>query len=121
MEYGAELGQLHLAAGRPSARKIEAHLKGAGQKVSRSTVNDTLSGRTLPSWPVLALIVKALNGDTAQFQRLWIAARDERLDSQAAPDVPPLETDSINQTILRELTTIRELLEQLIETVGAPR
>ena len=67
MEYGAELGKLHLAAGRPSVRKIEAHLKAAGEKVSRATVNDTLSGRSLPSWPELALIVQALNGDAAHF------------------------------------------------------
>jgi hypothetical protein len=120
-QYGAELRRLHAAAGNPSVRNIEKHLSAAGQKVSRTTVSDALAGRSLPSWPAVALIVQALNGDATKLKGLWQAARDEREDGDVAGNVPPIPRDSTNEAILAELTTIRELVEEVLRAVAPPR
>lgn len=120
-QYGAELRRLHTAAGSPSVRTIEKHLAAAGQKVSRTTVSDALAGRSLPTWPAVALIVQALDGDATKLRSLWQAARDEREDSDVAGSVPPIPRDSINEAILAELTTIRELVEEVLRAVTPPR
>lgn len=51
------LRELHLNAGEPSTRRIAAGTAGA---VSHSTVHQALTGKRLPRWGALELIVEAL-------------------------------------------------------------
>lgn len=72
------LRDLHLQAGRPSARAV-ARLAG---DVSHTTVAEALSGRRLPTWPVLDKIVRALEGEADRFRELWTDVEYQR-DAQA--------------------------------------
>ena len=65
------LHRLHLAAGRPSTRTIASR---SGHEVSSSTVHNVFNSSRLPRWDSLREIVRALNGDTAEFLSLWQAA-----------------------------------------------
>lgn len=66
----AALGDLHVQAGRPSAREIARKLG----TVSHTTVAEALSGRRVPSWPVVASIVAALGGDEEPVRKIWADA-----------------------------------------------
>ncbi|MFF2542125.1 tetratricopeptide repeat protein [Kitasatospora sp. NPDC058063] len=66
------LRELHLNAGEPSTRRIAAGTAGA---VSHSTVHQALTGRRLPRWGALELIVEALGGDPEEFRAAWKSAR----------------------------------------------
>jgi tetratricopeptide (TPR) repeat protein len=72
---------LHLAAGEPSMRQIAASI-GRGV-VSSSTVHNMFRGPRVPKWGFLELVVEDLQGDVAEFRRLWQAARlaEEEADS----------------------------------------
>ena len=63
------LHDLHHRAGWPSLRAL-ARRTG----VSHTTVSKVFSAATLPSWGTLELVVEALDGDTAAFHELWLAA-----------------------------------------------
>jgi hypothetical protein len=70
---------LHLRAGKPSTRSIS---KAAGN-VSHTTVAELLGGKRIPSWPVVASVVRHLGGDEKEFRQLWMAAIEETSDSVA--------------------------------------
>jgi len=72
-EFGEAITALHLKAGAPSSRAVASRI---GQ-VSHDTVNRTVKGRTIPSWPIAAKIVLALGGDLDEFRALWISAREK--------------------------------------------
>ncbi|WP_457207613.1 helix-turn-helix domain-containing protein, partial [Nocardioides sp. P5_C9_2] len=63
------LHDLHLRAGWPSLRTLA---RSAG--CSHTTVSHVFSTARLPTWGVLELLVEALDGDTARFHDLWLAA-----------------------------------------------
>lgn len=63
------LHELHHRAGWPSLRTL-ARCVGC----SHTTVSAVFSSPRLPSWGVLELLVEALDGDTAEFHRLWLSA-----------------------------------------------
>jgi hypothetical protein len=71
----AELRKARAQAGAPSVRVIAARARQAGGQMSHTTVNDSLRGLTLPSWPTLERIVTALDGDAERFRALWVQAR----------------------------------------------
>ncbi|MEV0459135.1 ATP-binding protein [Catellatospora methionotrophica] len=64
-----ELHRLHHRAGWPSLRDMAREVG-----CSHTTVSAAFSEARLPRWGLLELIVEALDGDTAQFHRLWLAA-----------------------------------------------
>ena len=63
------LHDLHHRGGWPSLRVLA---RDTG--VSHTTVSKTFSAPTLPTWGTLELVVEALDGDTAEFHDLWLAA-----------------------------------------------
>src|SRR4029077_9128007 len=65
------LRRLHLAAGHPSTRTIANR---SGHDVSSSTVHNVFNSSRVPRWDSLKGIVKALDGNTAEFLSLWQAA-----------------------------------------------
>src|SRR5438045_2075470 len=76
-ELVAALQALHLQAGRPSARAIAA----AVGNVSHTTVAEALSGKRIPSWPILQRIINHLDGDESEILTLWNAAIGSASDS----------------------------------------
>src|SRR5438067_12349093 len=74
------LRQLHGAAGEPSARAISKKIGTA----SHTTVAEVLRGKRIPSWPIVASIVRELSGDETEFRQLWMAAAD-RLPAEVVP------------------------------------
>ncbi len=81
------LHELHLQAGEPGLRRIAGDI-GTGV-LSHATVHNTFAGPRVPKWGYLELIVEALGGDTSQFHRLWLAARQAERVGQAAPATGP--------------------------------
>ena len=69
------LHDLHHRAGWPSLRTLARE---AG--CSHTTVSAVFSSARLPSWGTLELVVEALDGDTAHFRDLWLAASDPDRD-----------------------------------------
>ena len=65
------LHDLHHRAGWPSLRTLAQH---AG--CSPTTVATTFSSPRLPTWGLLELIVEAMDGDVADFHRMWLAASE---------------------------------------------
>ncbi|WP_416954091.1 ATP-binding protein [Nocardioides sp. T5] len=63
------LHDLHHRAGWPSLRSL-ARRTG----VSHTTVSKVLSGRGLPPWGTVELLVEAMGGDRPEFHDLWLAA-----------------------------------------------
>ncbi|MFJ4974940.1 tetratricopeptide repeat protein [Streptomyces coeruleorubidus] len=51
--------------------------------VSHSTVHQTLSGKRIPRWGALELIVEALGGDPGEFHALW---KDLRMQARKVPE-----------------------------------
>jgi predicted NACHT family NTPase len=77
--FVSALRDLHLRAGKPSTRSMS---KATGT-VSHTTVAELLGGRRIPSWPVVASIVRHLGGNEMEFHQLWLAAIGESPDSMA--------------------------------------
>jgi tetratricopeptide (TPR) repeat protein len=75
------LDELHLAAGLPSMREI-ATRAGRG-RISSSTVHNVFRSTRVPRWGFLEEIVKALNGDPADFLVLWRAATQAERSAEA--------------------------------------
>jgi Tetratricopeptide repeat/NB-ARC domain len=67
------LHEIHLEAGQPSVREIAVRI-GRGA-ISSSTIHNIFRGPRVPKWGFLELVVEALHGDTAEFLKLWQAAR----------------------------------------------
>lgn len=77
-----ELHLLHHQAGWPSLREMA---KDVG--CSHTTISAAFSEPRVPRWGLLELIVETLDGDTAAFHRLWLAASvtgEEALPTRAA-------------------------------------
>jgi CheY-like chemotaxis protein len=70
-QLAGALQSLHVANGAPSVRALARKIG----EVSHTTVADALAGRRVPSWEALQGIVHALDGDEAEFRRLWQAAK----------------------------------------------
>ena len=72
----AELKTLHLLAGGLSSRAIAKTVTHkTARKITHTTVNQALTGKHVPSWPVLESIVKVLDGDAEHYRALWVQAR----------------------------------------------
>jgi transcriptional regulator with XRE-family HTH domain len=67
----AALAGLHQDAGSPSSREIASGTSGAA---SHTTVAQVLSGKRVPSWPILQAIVERLGGNPEGLRELWTAA-----------------------------------------------
>lgn len=78
-ELFSELRNLHVLAGEPSGRAVAEAIGG----MSHTTVNQALSYRKIPSWPVLSKIVNQLDGDQEKFRVLWNSTRDTGISNTA--------------------------------------
>ncbi|WP_157897129.1 hypothetical protein [Mycobacteroides salmoniphilum] len=65
----AELTELRFMAGRPSFRSISRAIG-----CSHTTVAKVFAPGALPSWEILHLVVRQLNGDVDAFRKLWCDA-----------------------------------------------
>jgi tetratricopeptide (TPR) repeat protein len=74
------LHDLHHRAGWPSLRTLA---KAAG--CSHTTVSAVFSSARLPAWGVVELIVEDLDGDVAEFHKLWLEAGAEGSNAPPAP------------------------------------
>ncbi|GAA3564510.1 NACHT domain-containing protein [Kribbella ginsengisoli] len=77
VKFAAALRSLHLEAGKPSARAIALR---AGD-ISHTSVNDTLTGKRIPSWAVVEKVIRGLDGDVSQFRELWKAMATSDTDA----------------------------------------
>ncbi len=71
-QFFRALREMHRLAGAPSSRTVAAKI-GA---LSHTTVSSAMRGPKVPTWPVVARIVKALDGDLESIRELWIDARE---------------------------------------------
>jgi NACHT domain/Helix-turn-helix domain len=73
--FVSELRALHARAGKPSARQLATQIG----TVSHTTVAEALSGRRIPTWPVVASIVRHLGGaeEEVTLRQLWASATNE--------------------------------------------
>lgn len=87
-DLSAALRWLHRQAGEPGTRQI-----GVAIHYSHTTVAQAMKGARCPSWIVVEKIVAYLDGDLAEFKRLWIAVRDfdDPLPMPTAPPSLPVE------------------------------
>lgn len=67
--FSLALSELHFQAGRPSFRGI-----GRAIGCSHTTVSKIFAANVLPSWEIVHLVVKHLDGDESQFRALWYRA-----------------------------------------------
>ena len=93
------LHDLHHRAGWPSLRVLARE---AG--CSHTTVSTVFSSPRLPTWGVLELLVEAMDGDVAEFRRLWLAA--------SAPEASEAPADLLIAGRKPELAAVRAHLEQ---------
>lgn len=70
LRFLSALRQLHVAAGKPSARSISRQLG----DVSHTTVAGLLNGRRIASWGITRRVVEVLGGREAEFYGLWAQA-----------------------------------------------
>ncbi|MBE5461917.1 hypothetical protein [Mycobacteroides abscessus] len=63
------LSELHFQAGKPSFRSI-----GRAVGCSHTTISKVFTPGALPSWEVLGLVIRHLDGDENQFRQLWYQA-----------------------------------------------
>jgi type II secretory pathway predicted ATPase ExeA len=95
------LHDLHHRAGWPSLRTLARETG-----VSHTTVSKAFSTPALPSWGTIEVLVRALDGDTATFHHLWLAA------SSLPNDPGPGQTAAPRIAGRRdELATVRHHLE----------
>ncbi|WP_426363936.1 helix-turn-helix domain-containing protein [Streptomyces sp. E-08] len=72
-ELKTRLQRAQREAGDVSTREIARRTHGA---VSHTTAHQVLRGDSVPSWRSLEAVVSALNGDVAEFKRIWVKARE---------------------------------------------
>lgn len=94
-----ELHGLHHRAGWPSLRALAARTG-----VSHTTVSKVFSAPALPTWGTLELLVEAMDGDTGELHRLWLAATNPS-------DVGPAPAPGIAGR-RSELAAVRRHLEE---------
>ncbi|MFD9732867.1 helix-turn-helix domain-containing protein [Umezawaea sp. NPDC059074] len=99
----SELRELRLSRSEPSYRLLADR---TGR--SPSTINDVLTGKRVPGWPVVRDLVSALDGDLDHFQKLYELGRSERLNLAGRADelkselrlpVSTTTTDSSTQVV----------------------
>jgi hypothetical protein len=78
--FHSQLRDLHLAAGKPSARVLERK-SGYGS----TTCNDVLRGARFPSWEVTEALVSVLGGDVVDWRARWQEGRRALDARQAGP------------------------------------
>lgn len=84
----AELVELRFMAGRPSFRSISRAIG-----CSHTTVAKAFAPGALPSWEILDLVVRQLNGDVEVFRKLWCdAARQQENVVSGAQRITPAPT-----------------------------
>ena len=93
------LHDLHHRAGWPSLRVLARE---AG--CSHTTVSTVFSAPRLPTWGVLEVLVEAMDGDVAEFRRLWLAA--------SAPESTSTSADLLIAGRKPELALVRRHLEE---------
>lgn len=71
-QFFRALRELHRRAGQPSSRALAITIGGT----SHTTVNSALRGPKVPTWPVVAKLVDALDGDVESIRQLWMDARE---------------------------------------------
>ncbi|GAA2878405.1 toll/interleukin-1 receptor domain-containing protein [Nonomuraea rubra] len=98
-ELFAALRQLHLRAGEPSTRAIAK-----ASDLSHTTVHSALRGPRVPSWPVLAKLVAALDGDEEEWRERWTATRDA--GEQSAPLPIPASSLALEVSIFASYARI---------------
>lgn len=99
------LRRLHREAGEPSTRDI-----GKAINYSHTTVAQLLNGSSCPAWTTLQALVSYLGGDSVEFKRLWIAARN-------AEDPRSVGEDKTTTAKVEEQTVYRDGTERLRRTV----
>ncbi|MFJ4678601.1 NACHT domain-containing protein [Kitasatospora sp. NPDC088783] len=70
----AGLSALRQRAGQPSLREIARLSNGT---LSHTTAAEALSGKRVPSWQVVAELIRSLDGDEKEFRPLWVAATEK--------------------------------------------
>ncbi len=81
-ELNDALHALHHRCGWPSLRTLARQVG-----CSHTTISKTFSSPKLPAWGVLELLVEAMDGDTAVFHDLWLAATGAIHDTTPAPRI----------------------------------
>lgn len=81
-EANDALHELHHRAGWPSLRTLAQETG-----VSHTTVSKAFSRPALPSWGTLELLVEAMDGDTAAFHQLWLAASTPTDEARPEPRI----------------------------------
>lgn len=69
--FAAALRKLHLAAGKPSSRRIAGEVGG----LSHTTVNEMLRGSRVPAWNLVDKVCRFFGGDVDELRALWMAAQ----------------------------------------------
>lgn len=91
------LHQLHIAAGCPSARQLQREIGGAGV-TSHTSVHKQFTGTTLPSWPLVELLVEVMahrarldeKAQVERFRKLWAQAHAVRSGNLANAPEPTI-------------------------------
>ncbi|MER6441250.1 hypothetical protein ABT275_33435 [Streptomyces sp. NPDC001185] len=99
----SKLRELHLHSGEPSMREIASRTSGV---VSHSTIHQTLSGKRIPRWGALELIVEALGGSPSDFHSLW---KDLRIQVRQVPGVDSSEAVKVSGNYRFRLETARDI------------
>ncbi|MFD3514799.1 helix-turn-helix domain-containing protein [Streptomyces sp. NPDC058657] len=81
-KLGEALRSLQQQSGR-TLRSLEAQVR-----ISDSSLSRYFRGQTVPSWPVVRDLCRALDADPSAYRALWEAADPARSDDPAAPDHP---------------------------------
>ena len=89
-EFAEWLRQMKLLGGDRSLRELEQRTESAHQRVARSTIQDALDAKRLPSIDQAVAMIRAMTGDEARVEecrRRWTAARSA-VKGVAMPTVP---------------------------------
>ncbi|MFJ8593473.1 helix-turn-helix domain-containing protein [Streptomyces sp. NPDC093598] len=79
-KLGDALRSLQRRSGRP-LRSLEAQVR-----ISDSSLSRYFRGETVPTWPVVRELCRALGADPAEYRALWEAANPAHLETPAAAD-----------------------------------
>lgn len=105
---------LHQQADSPAVRAV-ALVAGT----SHSSVHDIVTGRRLPSWAIVAQVVRALGGEPLDVHPLWRAAHQELHPIKSTPPRPD-KMRPIDWEIIQQLGEIRATLDRLVELNRPP-
>src|SRR5262245_19921917 len=99
-KWTVALQRLYRENGCPSEHDLAQQI--GRRRISPSTVRGILRGGRLAGWPKVRLIVVALGGDVAQFERLW-------RENGTAGTVSPPESAVPNSDVSRMITSYRSV------------